>query len=582
MQITENSRSTTGTRTRVSDVSPLSGMCPLCIEECPMLCEVGKSAFRGREVLYPSPEYFGISTAASNKDFMLDWSHFQILSELLGAWGIEPSPDLAFFENAKIDTAVASHSKKPIKLRMPVIIAGLGSTAVAKRNWVGLAKGAALTGTIQVIGENVCGMDHDASYSNGSVTSSPDLDWRVRTYRELWDGEHGNIAVQTNVEDQRAKVDEYAISKLEVDIIERKWGQGAKSIGGEVRLDTIERALELKRRGYLVLPDPEDSSVQEEFRSGSFKTFERHSRVGFPDEDAFVEDVERLRSNGAKYVFLKTGAYKLAVVAFTMRVASEAKIDLLTFDGAGGGTGMSPVPMMNESSTPTIHLQSQVLKCVNILRKQGRFVPDIAMAGRFVNETQIFKSLAMSNLGDGPVIKTIAMARAPLLAVMKSSYFAKLAESKRLPKAFAEEYSSEPGNFFIMAKEMMERYPDMQVGKDVPWGAIGLYTYLTDRVGEGLKQLMAGSRKFSLDFLERSDIVSLSERARKVTGIETMEEMADRVMPPILENGRTVRVRSEIAPSRIPKPSHEAARKGRKAAAGAIASTGKLSDRHNT
>jgi len=535
MQITENARTTTGTRTRVSDVSPLSGMCPLCIEECPMLCEVGKSAFRGREVLYPSPEYYGVSTAASNKDFFLDWSHFQILSDLLGAWGIEPNPDKAFFENVDIGTSVATRSKRPIKLKVPLILAGLGSTAVAKRNWDGLAKGSALSGTIQVIGENVCGMDPEASYSNGKVKASPDLEWRIETYREFWDGKHGNIAVQTNVEDQRAAVDDYAMSKLEVDIIERKWGQGAKSIGGEVRLDSIERAMELKRRGYMVLPDPEDKIVQEEFKSGSFKTFERHSRVGFPNEKSFVEDVESLREKGAKYVFLKTGAYRPAVVAFTMRVASEAKIDLLTLDGAGGGTGMSPVPMMNESSTPTIHLEAQVLKCLKILKEQGSFIPDIAMAGGFVNETQMFKSMAMSNLGEGPTIRAIAMARAPLLAVMKSSYFTELSKVNRLPKGFADEYGTDPTKFFIQAHELGRMHPNHEIGGDIPWGAIGLYTYFVDRLGEGLKQLMAGSRKFKLTYLDRSDIVSLSEHARKVTGIEMMEELADRVIPPILK-----------------------------------------------
>ncbi|MCJ7517702.1 MAG: FMN-binding glutamate synthase family protein, partial [Methanomassiliicoccales archaeon] len=98
-----------------------------------------------------------------------------------------------------------------------------------------------------------------------------------------------------------------------------------------------------------------------------------------------------------------------------------------------GGTGMSPVPMMNESSTPTIHLEAQVLKCLKILKEQGSFIPDIAMAGGFVNETQMFKSMAMSNLGEGPTIRAIAMARAPLLAVMKSSYFTELSKVNRLP-----------------------------------------------------------------------------------------------------------------------------------------------------
>ncbi|MEE9474770.1 MAG: hypothetical protein V3V36_03775, partial [Candidatus Hydrothermarchaeaceae archaeon] len=59
-----NARSSTGTRTRSRDVSFSSGMCPTCIKDCLTLCEIGKSAFRRREVLYPNPEEFGKSTAA--------------------------------------------------------------------------------------------------------------------------------------------------------------------------------------------------------------------------------------------------------------------------------------------------------------------------------------------------------------------------------------------------------------------------------------------------------------------------------------------------------------------------------------
>jgi len=532
----ENARSTTGTKCRVEDISPVSGMCPLCIEECAVVCEVGKSAFRGREVLYPSNEYFGQSTAASNKDFLLDWSHFQILAELIGARGVEPSSDKAFFENADVTTEVATRSKKPIKLKVPVVIAGLGSTEVAKRNWEGLAKGAALSGIIETVGENVCGMDHESTYSQGKVTRSPDMESRIALFRELWDGKHGDIAVQTNVEDQRAEVDQYALSKLEVNIIERKWGQGAKAIGGEVRLKTLERALELKKRGYLVVPDPEDPAVQASFKVGGFKTFERHSRVGFPEHRGFVEDVEKLREQGAKYVFLKTGAYRPEVVAFTMKAASEAKIDLLTFDGAGGGTGMSPVPMMNEMSTPTVHLEAQVIMAAKILRKQGRFVPDICFAGGFTNESQMFKAMAMSNIGDGPLVKAVAMARAPITAVMKSQYFARLAESGKLPRSFSDQYSADPAQFFVKAAEVQSRFPEKKVGRDIPWGAVGLNTYLNDRIGEGLKQLMAGSRRFKLNLLGRDDIASLSDEAARVTGIETFDQMAERTIPSILEN----------------------------------------------
>lgn len=92
-------------------------------------------------------------------------------------------------------------------------------------------------------------------------------------------------------------------SKLEVNVIERKWGQGAKAIGGEVRIRDLERALMLKRRGYLVIPDPEDPVVQEAFRQNSksvFDSFERHSRVGIPEYKGFLEDVDWLRERGAK------------------------------------------------------------------------------------------------------------------------------------------------------------------------------------------------------------------------------------------------------------------------------------------
>ena len=33
-------------------------MCPICVRDCVVLREISKSAFRGREVLYPVPEAF--------------------------------------------------------------------------------------------------------------------------------------------------------------------------------------------------------------------------------------------------------------------------------------------------------------------------------------------------------------------------------------------------------------------------------------------------------------------------------------------------------------------------------------------
>ena len=522
-----NAKSTVGTMTRVKDVSPTSGMCPLCIRDCPFLCEVGLSTFRGREALYPEPVQFGYSTASALKDFRLDWSDFNIQSSLFTVEGIEADSDRAMFQNVNMGSKVAG-----VPLKIPILTGAFGSTEVARINWEGLAIGAALSGVIITIGENVCGMDSESKITKGKVTYSKELKRRVETFRSFWDEKYGDIAVQTNVEDQRLGVDIYAISKLEVNIIERKWGQGAKAIGGEVRIGNLEKAIMLKKRGYFLFPDPEDKNVQEAFKEGIIQSFERHSRVGIPTEKGFLEDIDWLRSQGAKHVTLKTGAYRPSDVAFTMKLASEAKIEAVTFDGAGGGTGMSPVPMMDEMSTPTVYLEAQVLKCAEILRKKGRYVPDIVMAGGFIKESQMFKAIAMSNFGKEPYVKAVLMARSPLLAVMKSSYFLELSTKNKLPRTFAERYGTMPDKFFITAPELKEKY-----GKrfeEIPWEAVGLYTYLNERIKVGLMQLMAGTRKWKLDLLDRNDLVALTERASKTTGIPLVEEAEEDAMERIL------------------------------------------------
>jgi glutamate synthase domain-containing protein 2 len=288
----------------------------------------------------------------------------------------------------------------------------------------------------------------------------------------------------------------------------------------------------LKKRGYIVIPDPEDPIVQQAFKEGVFNTFERHSRVGIPKEKGFLEDIEWLRKQGAKKVFLKTGAYRPTAVAYTMKFASEAKIDALSFDGAGGGTGMSPVPMMDEMSIPTVYLQAIVMRCAQMLKKKGKHVPDLVMAGGFIEETSLFKTIAMSNFGQGPMVKAVLMGRSPITAAMKSSYFKQLAAEGKLPKAFADRFGATPDKFFIATPELKAKY-----GKrfaEIPLEAIGVHTYLTDRVGTGLKQLMAGNRKWKLELLSRNDLMSLTERAARVTGIPMADEVEKDAIEKIL------------------------------------------------
>jgi len=117
--------------------------------------------------------------------------------------------------------------------------------------------------------------------------------------------------------------------------------------------------------------------------------------------------------------------------------------------------------------------------------------------------------------------------------VMKSSYFVELAQTGKLPKSFAESYGNMPDLFFVAAPELKSEYGGDF--KDIPWEAVGLYSYLQERVKVGLMQLMAGARKWRLDLLDRKDLMALTERAAKVTGIPLAEEAENDAVERILD-----------------------------------------------
>ncbi|MEW6456565.1 MAG: FMN-binding glutamate synthase family protein [Acidobacteriota bacterium] len=511
----------TKNRTEGSIVS-ISGMCVTCVDGCIGMCEIGKSAYRGPEVIYPQP--FGIITTASEKIYPVDYSHFTILGTVIGAHGIEADSDRAIFPNVNLERKIGKDKK--IKVKLPVIIPGLGSTAVAKNNWEGLAIGAALAGIPLTIGENVTGMDDNSKIENGKVVEAPELSWRIKLYKEWQQNGYGAIIVQANVEDTRLGVHEYVIQKLGVEAVELKWGQGAKDIGGEVKIKNLQKAQLLKKRGYVVLPDPEDPTVIEAFNKGVFKEFERHSRVGMVTEEGFLSRVEELRKAGAKYVFLKTGAYRPSDLARAIKFASKAKVDLLTVDGAGGGTGMSPWRMMNEWGVPVVELHSLLYSYADKLAKKGEYVPDLGVAGGFILEDQIYKGLALG----APYFKLVGMARGPLAAAMVGKTIGKRIIEGDIP-VYVERFGETAEEIFVTAPELKK-----ELGKDfdkVPTGALGLYTYLK-RIEQGLKQLMAGNRKFSLNYITRDDIAAITKEAAEISGIsyimDTDKEEVEKIL----------------------------------------------------
>jgi len=514
-----NRSAATITTTRVGP-APLSGICATCLDGCEGPCEIGRSALKGREVIYPQP--FGKVTAGSEKDYPVDFSHFNIQGTAVGAIGIEADSDKATFPMVDCTTHVGAYGG--IKLEFPVFTGAVGSTDIARINWEDMAVGAAISGVIVVAGENICGMDPQAEFKNGKVVKSPEMERRIQAFKRWYDGK-GGVIVQANVEDTKLGVPEYVIQKLGVEIFELKWGQGAKDIGGEVKLPSLERAMQLKERGYIVLPDPSDPSTQVAFKAGGITEFERHSRLGMVDEEAFCKSVEHLRNTGAKYVTLKTGAYRPADLARAIKYSSEANIDLLTIDGAGGGTGMSPWRMMNEWGIPTVQLECLTYQICERLREKGEYIPPIAIAGGLSLEDHIFKALALG----APHVKAICLGRAMMTAAMVGKTHGRLMAEKM--ELQGEDIEEGYLRLFAVGAQLKERF-----GKDfgkLPAGAIGMYSYI-DRLRQGLQQLMAGARKFALRYIDRNDLVALTREAADVSGIpyvmESDKEEIDKIL----------------------------------------------------
>ena len=182
-----------------------------------------------------------------------------------------------------------------------------------------------------------------------------------------------------------------------------------------------------------------------------------------------------MRKMGAKYVTLKTGAYRPADLARAVKFASEAKIDLLTVDGAGGGTGMSPWRMMNEWGIPTVYMESLLYKYLKRLDEKGEFIPSCAIAGGIALEDHVFKAIALG----APYIKAVCMGRSTLTAAMVGKTHGQLME---------ENYGKQgiPGRLLrtFTSGATQERNMAM-ILKRIPPAAMGIYTYY-DRLATGL------------------------------------------------------------------------------------------------
>ena len=527
-----------------------SGLCTLCRADCKGQCETFVSSMKGRKMLYPRD--FGAVTAGSKNvnELGVCYNALRIEGYNYGAHGMKNgftnSADDCIFPNVDITTSFGKSMKT--KSSVPIMTGALGSTFIAAKYWDSFAVGAALVGYPIVIGENVVGVDLDSQLKDGRITKAPEMDRRINTYLKYYDGEHGAIIVQMNVEDTRNGVAEYIIEKFGDNvIIELKWGQGAKDIGGEIQVTSIEYAKFLKDRGYVVDPDPYLPEVAEGFEHHAIKSFARHSRLGYTDlatSDAvkqnFVDEVAYLRGLGYKRITLKTGAYGMEALAMAIKYATEAKLDLLTIDGAGGGTGMSPWNMMDSWGVPSLYLHAKAREYAGILAEEGYDVVDMAFAGGLAREDHIFKALALG----APYTKLVCMGRSLMIpgflgANIEGVFHPERKESingnwDKLSAAVLEN-GSQPDEIFAGYYDVQKKVGKGEM-KNIPYGAIASWT-LADKLSAGLKQLMAGARKFSLPEIARDDLLASNRETAKETGITFITEAKDQIAKKILMEG---------------------------------------------
>ena len=435
---------------------------------------------------------------ASEKQYPVDLSHFNINGRVFGALGAPEDSDQATVFHVKMETEIGREN--PIRLKLPVVL-----PAMAKLNWQDYFAGAALAGVLAVIGEGAVDKDPGLVCENGKVKHCQLLKDMIGAFRTHSHG-YGEIILQTNCDDDLRGVAEYAVAECGATAIEFKFGQSAKGIQAMGIVGSLEEAIRQKQAGNLILPDPEDPQVQKEYSAGKGPHFRAYGRLPMWTEEYLTQRIAQLRSLGVKNVFFKMAGYDPQDMEKVLRIAAKAQVDMVTFDGAGGGSGNSPCKMMNEWCYPTIHMESELYTICRRLEKEGIELPDIAVTGGIATEDQMFKVLAFG----APYVTVVGIGRAAMAAAMTAKKVGELIEQGTVPKQY-EKYGSTVQEIFADLRELRSVYGE-RADQMAP-GAVGVFSYL-NRLHLGMRQFLALNRKFHVGYIGREDIFPLTYEAK--------------------------------------------------------------------
>jgi glutamate synthase domain-containing protein 2 len=351
-----------------------SGICDVCILDG--ICEIGLKAKTG-VTTFPQP--FGVAQFGAEKR-LPNLEDIQILPEIFG--------EMRLFKNVKTATELGG-----FKTSLPFIVGAMGSTKVAHSRGDVLARGAARAGLIIAIGENIF-----------STYGQKGLKDRIQPFLDEYN-KQGAMIVQGNVEDRKLGVFEKGL-ELGAHGIEIKLGQGAKmGLGGEIFFDCKE-VEKYRKLGYTIIE--KEGVCQRHSSPGSIKKNEiKEMLIKYSDFKVPI------------WIKIAIGNGIIEFLEFLNELKRKEKIRLeaVVVDGYGGGTGMSPWPIMNEFNLPSA--------CILSYLKKLRF--DLIVAGGYSDGIDVAKAMMMG--ADG-----VAMGR-PFIIASNLINFAGLDEKqKKLPK----------------------------------------------------------------------------------------------------------------------------------------------------
>lgn len=486
------------TRNRIPYLAASSGMCSLCAEDCETMCELGLAAVLGAQTVYPTTT--GANQVASEKQYPLDFSAFNINGRVFGAVGAPEEYEQAGIFNVKL--GVQYGTRYPVKLAMPIVL-----PALIKLNWRDYFGGAAMAGVTCMVGEDAKSKDPALRIENGKITDFPFLGEILDSFNR-YDRGYGQIVPQCNVEDDMMGVPEIALQKYGAKALEFKFGQSAKGTQPAIRLSGLKMALEKQKLGAIVRPDPSDPAVQAAYEEGVCPNFYSYGRLPLWDEAFFERRIAQLRDIGLQNVYFKMAGYDPTDMERVLRIACANEVDMVTFDCAGGGSGYSPCKMMNEWGRPAVLLEKELLEITAKLRSEGLVLPAISITGGFSSEDQVFKALAM---GSGR-LQAVGLCRAAMAAAMRGATVGNAIKADNVP-AQLKKYGTSIEEIFADLPDLRALY-GKQANTFSP-GAIGVFSYL-NKIAFGLRHFGALNRKFDVAYFDKTDLIPLTEQAAEL------------------------------------------------------------------